>query len=557
MESGRLKVRSEGSPEQMVAVRQPKSAPGNYECYICRMPVRRSTSPIALGDGHTLPASAAGAVVAIVGRGGSGRTETATTLGRQLLRRGVQILVLDPAGAWAPALGRRLLPLPVAGGRHGDGPFDPRQAADAIAALGDLPGAIIDLSLLSREQRGAAASAVVSALLGRGDGATAAHLVIEEAGLLPRSLGELAQAGAQRGVGVTMIAQRLQSLDTGALNQASYLLAHRLTGPHDRRALAAWLDNAGVAARRRLASLSTLRRGEVLLWRASAPDDLQQLRVRRNSAAWSGAPTPEPAAVRRWLAACAAAAGASAASPAPPNARAEDPERGAPCPGDVLPGATLAELDELIARARALRPALHGAGMLTTHAELLAHAEALRTMFRDTVRAPSGSPAGASPTDRYQRELLRALVQDPGCERARAALLAGKNWRSRAFRTALDGLLATGYVSEGPDGALRAERTPDEGGEPLPDGDALVARWIAILRHSNDGGVRRELLHALHEAHPQPLGPGTRGWDALAAATGRRELEQAIAGLRALGLASGDETTGLRLGAACGLGVPS
>ena len=195
--------------------------------------------------------------------------------------------------------------------------------------------------------------------------------------------------------------------------------------------------------------------------------------------------------------------------------------------------------------------------MLATHAELLAQAEALRALLRDTARPPNGSSAAAWPSDSYQRELLRALIQDPGCGRERAALLAGKNWRSRAFRSALDGLLATGYVSEGPAGAVRAVRIPEEAGEPLPDGDALVARWIAILRRSNDGGVRRELLHALREAHPQPLGPGVPDWDALAAAAGGRELEQAIAGLRALGLASGDETTGLRLGAACGLEVRS
>ncbi|MYI81925.1 MAG: hypothetical protein F4056_00900, partial [Chloroflexi bacterium] len=425
------------------------------------MPVRRSTSPIALGNGHALPASAAGAVIAIVGRGGSGRTETATTLGRQLLQRGVQVLVLDPAGAWAPAWSRRLLPLPVAGGRHGDGPFDPRHTADAIVALEDLPGAIIDLSLLPREQRGAVAAAAVSALLTRGAGATAAHLIIEEAGLLPRSLGELAQVGAQRGVGVTMIAQRLQALDTGALNQASYLLAHRLTGPHDRRALAAWLDNAGVAARRRLASLSTLQHGEVLLWRASVPGELLQFRISRSSAAGSAGPTPVPAAVERWLAACAAGAGAPAASPAPPAAPARDREPAAPCPGDVLPKETLAELDELIARARALRRVLRGAGMLATHAELLARAEALRAMLLDTARSPDGSAAAAWPDDLYQRELLRALIQDPGCGRERAALLAGKNWRSRAFRSALDGLLATGYVSEEPGGALQPERVPD------------------------------------------------------------------------------------------------
>ena len=69
--------------------------------------------------------------------------------------------------------------------------------------------------------------------------------------------------------------------------------------------------------------------------------------------------------------------------------------------------------------------------------------------------------------------------------------------------------------------------------------------------------MRRELLHALHEAHPRPLAPGMQDWDALAGAAGERELEQAIAALRALGLASGDERTGLRLGAACGLEVPS
>ena len=507
--------------------------------------------------GQQLDASAATALLAVVGRAASGKTTTAMSIARQLLQGGVQVLVLDAVGAWAPAPDRRRLHLPVAGGPHGDGPFDPAGAAAAVAALPELPGAIIDLSLLSRSDRGRAVAALLAALFATHDPARPLHLVIEEVGLLPRSLGELGQLGGPRGIGATLIAQRLQAIATDALSQVSCLLAHRLVAPQDRRALGEWVPDGGGQQRPTLdalAALPLLEPGEALLWRAATPAVLQRLQIRAGTAPQHGAVSGDEA-VARWLAACAPAREGSpvrAAAPRRPRPRVTKPAAGGRGhgTGSAAPRNTPHE------------DALHALDELER--EFRDRAGALRRLLSAPDAAPAAQPERAAadaaqpswPEQPYARDLLRAVVQAPGGSRARIALLAGKNCRSRAFRESVDALRSSGHLRIGRDGGmLRGARAPAANDSPSPDGAALVARWATILGRSKDGGMRRGLLEALHAAHPAALRSDADVLEGLRARDAE-EFAQATAALRSLGLAEEDETSGLRLGAACGLEEP-
>ena len=473
---------------------------------------RTERSAIDLVLDLQLPGSAAGELLAIVGRAQSGKTELAARLARKLLDRGVQIVVFDSAGAWAPADGRRLVSIPVAGGRHGDGPFEPTNAAAAVTALGDLPGVIIDLSLHPRAVRGKVVASAVGALLTREDDSTPLHIVIDEAGLLPRSLAELGPLGTHRRIGATLIAQRLQALDTAALNQASYLIAHCMTGPHDRRAFGDWLRDNNPRALADAGGLANLAVGEALAWRADDPYRLRRIRAPGRPRGPDAAPPQQGTEVRRWLDVCAG---------------------GATAPGPR------AEVETILAAAERLQAAL-ATGAITD-------AAAGGTTRPDGLDHPV---AAAWPVHEYERDVLRAVVQAPGCNRRRAALLAGRNWRSQALGNALLALRTAGLVSEDAYGALQPGPVPDGPIEPLPDGRDLVGRWGEILDRRRTDEAHRITLQALMKAHPQPL--DARNISGLA---GIEEAEShgIVGTLVALGLTTNEKGL-LRLSDECGMG---
>ena len=460
-----------------------------------------------MAPGLRLPAGAAMELMAIVGRAQSGKTAFAARFAGRLLERGIQVVVFDNAGAWAPENGRRLLALPVAGGRHGDGPFVPATGPAAIAALRDLPGAIIDLSLQPRTVRGKVVSSALEALLTREDDEKPLHIVIDEAGLLPRSLAELGPLGAHRRIGATLIAQRLQALDTAALNQSSYLIAHCMTGPHDRRAFGDWLRGHNPQALADSASLAGLAVGEALAWRADEPYEIRRIRVPGGPREPIAMPVGQSGAVRRWLDICAG-------------------EGGIPDP--------LSDVETIVAAAERLRTSL--AVEATDGDPRAAEAEVLTTR-------PEW------PSNEYERDVLRAVVQDPGCSRNRAAVLAGRSWRSQTFANAVLALRTAGLVELTEDDTLRPGVVPDGPVDALPDGRELLDRWGGILDHRREDDAHRETLQALLSAHPDAVNvtevPGL-------GEIGDEDLGRVIVTLRALGLATG-EARAFRLAAACGL----
>ncbi len=156
-----------------------------------------------------LPSELITETVAIVGRRGSGKTNTATVMVEELLEAGGQVVVLDPVGVWwgpkSSADGKKKgYPVVVLGGAHGDLPIsegDGKAIADWLVESG--ASAVIGLDGLdSRSAERRFITAFASQLYHRkrqSDRRTPLHVVLEEASLVaPQRVtaGDAAMLGA-------------------------------------------------------------------------------------------------------------------------------------------------------------------------------------------------------------------------------------------------------------------------------------------------------------------------------------------------------------------------
>ena len=463
-----------------------------------------SPPALRLDPQTSLSAEAALAVVAVIGLHGSGRFTSAVTLAAQLLEGGTRVVVFDSTGRWSPdSGGRRPLPLLALGGAHGDAPLDLARGEALGAALGSCQGVILTLADAAPEPRARFAAALTDALLARTADAPVAHLVFHEAQQFRRAAGLVAAHGAQRRVGATLVASRLQGLHPDATGEARYVLAHRLTGPRDRQAFAAYVPTPhGPDLRAQLAQLASLDSGCALLWSAAAPGRLREVAVVARTE------LHERPSGRAGAELLAAAAGDGATAAPAPSRRA----------------------DRLSA--------------------LTARVETLEQRVAQLEDVPHSAPAGPATADHdldgYRLGVLCAIAQAGACARPRAALLAGRAWRSRAFKAALHTLVAHGLVLESAGdepGLLSVSEAgralaAQQGRGPFADGPDLVRRWCQIL-----AGGRRRLLQDLLEAHPAAVAAPDVG---------------AAGALRSLGLARNADAPGaLALSLHCGLeGAP-
>src|SRR5690606_32319041 len=62
---------------------------------------------------------------------------------------------------------------------------------------------------------------------------------------LQGAMEDLVRRGRVRGIGCCLITQRPASLHKDALSQCSVLVAHRLVGAHDRKAVDQWIEAQG------------------------------------------------------------------------------------------------------------------------------------------------------------------------------------------------------------------------------------------------------------------------------------------------------------------------
>jgi hypothetical protein len=275
---------------------------------------------LSLGPGLRLPDDFATRRAAVIAMSGGGKTYTASVLAEEFVDAGHPFYALDPTGAWwglrSSATGKQKgLPVVVIGGEHGDVPLDERSgAAIADLVVGEPSFYVIDMDgIESRAGEIRFATAFLERLYrAKSKQRAALHGFWDEADLFApqakgpeetRMLGAaeaIIRRGRIRGLGTTMITQRPAVLNKNVLTQIDVLIALKVIGPQDRKAIRDYLDGVADPELRDevLGSLASLGLGEAWVYGPGLQPALYRrvkVRERRtfNSSATGGGAQPE------------------------------------------------------------------------------------------------------------------------------------------------------------------------------------------------------------------------------------------------------------------------
>lgn len=232
---------------------------------------------------------------AIVGLRGSGKTNDGVVIVEEAVRCHVPCCVVDPTGVWwglksSPDGKSPGLPVYVFGGVHGDVPLEPTAGALLARFIVEKPvPMVLDLSDFSKgQQRRFVTDFMVTLYDLKNRQRDPLLVVLDEAGrFVPQTMmrGDLELAkcigavedtvtlGRSRGLGSLLIGQRSATINKNVLTQVDNLIAMRLTGPHDRKALDEWISEKaeGQQAERNelVQNLPSLKTGEGFFWSPS------------------------------------------------------------------------------------------------------------------------------------------------------------------------------------------------------------------------------------------------------------------------------------------------
>lgn len=271
---------------------------------------------LRLANGLALPLEAATQTLLIVGKRGSGKSTTGTRFVEQLIDARVPVAILDPVDVWwglkAGADGKREggKEVYVFGGRHADLPLEPT-AGELMADLlvDHRVNAVMVLREFSNREKAQFGAAFADRLYRRNT--EVLQLIVEEAHeLMPQQpyhgeeemLGRmlrLQKLGRTSGIGMTSVTQRPASLNKNATTQAEILIAHRLIGPQDVRAVEEWIKHHRVETQKQavLSTLHELKTGEAWVWAPDFPEDtpigLRRIHV-LNAETFDSRRTPKP-----------------------------------------------------------------------------------------------------------------------------------------------------------------------------------------------------------------------------------------------------------------------
>jgi hypothetical protein len=523
-----------------------------------------STTPFRLSPSLSLPLAAATETFAILGRRGSGKTHTAVVLAEELLKQGLQVVVIDPLDVWWGLRAGKTaktsgLPIYVVGGERGDLPLHASQGAvlaDAVVAHG--MSVVLSLRHLSKTDQRRFVGDFCERLYdlkGKHGARTSLHVFIDEADafvpqrLVPGSerafgaVDTMVRRGRSSGLATTLISQRPQVINKDVLSQTEVLVSHQLTSPQDRKALLAWIEanDSEDRASAFMASLASLPRGTAWFWSPGLLDIFTRVAVRDRDT-FDSSSTPKPGV---------AAAQASALRPVDLNAlqhslaeslekaAANDPatlkkrirdleqeiaKRSPTAPVQVervdvpaVSAQTMADLRDWALDLRSMVTSLTGEVDKVLQAlDLVARASATRpapTRQATTtvqaqprvVPAPRSTAIVAGTLPSGHRKILAVLAQFPaGRTKVQVALLTGYAHNGGGFNNYLSALRKAGHLT----GAGDALQITSEGraalGDdwtPLPtDPLALLAHWSEELSKAE-----RLVLQALVTMAPRGM----------------------------------------------------
>ncbi len=232
-----------------------------------------------------IPETALSQHIAVLGKTGSGKTNTAKWLVEQHVAAGARVCVLDPIksdwwGLTSSATGKSAgLPFSILGGPKQHAPLPARSGTiiGTLVASGELPLSIIDMADFTPREMSAWYLEFAETLFRKMAGVLI--LVMEEADIFaPKEMlgnkgGEnmrlhwssrLGRAGRSKGIRLVMNCTRVQKIHNDMLGSCETLVAHRFTTPADRKPIIEWLSvNAEKSIVKEIeCSLSSLKNGE-------------------------------------------------------------------------------------------------------------------------------------------------------------------------------------------------------------------------------------------------------------------------------------------------------
>lgn len=245
---------------------------------------------LKLAEDISLPLDAVTQTFLVVGKRGSGKSNTAARFVEQLHHARLPFVVLDPVDTWwglkASRDGSKGLDVYVFGGRKADLPLE----AGAGALIADVLcehrlSMVLSVKHLSGLERSKFMVAFAQTLFQKWGGGPL-HVVLEEAHELAPQNTQNAKEGEQQmlgafkrlwklgrssGIGGTAVTQRPASLSKDITTQSEILIAHRTIGPQDVKAVGEWVKYHGEHLDI-LADLPALPTGEAFVWAPEFPE---------------------------------------------------------------------------------------------------------------------------------------------------------------------------------------------------------------------------------------------------------------------------------------------
>lgn len=528
-----------------------------------------ASESLTLAKDLSVPRGIASRTVFVAGTKGSGKTYSGGVLAEELLGAGVHLAILDPLGVWwglrhDESGGPGGYPIVILGGEHADVPLLPtggEAVADFIVKSGQ--SCILDMSGFDSD---AEQDRFVTAMLKRlfrlkaSDKANL-HLIMDEADMFaPQSpmpgqqvmLGAtktIVTKGRSRGLSMTMITQRPQSIATALRDEADIFLCHRIQGPRAADAVETWVEQHATPGESKafMASLPTLKDGECWVWSPSFLKTFQRVQFRRKST-FDSSRTPDPGETVRKPKAAAKVdlekltaeirATAEAAKANDPTAlkrqvaelrKQLDSQPATKTVEKVKEVPILGEQHVKRLEGIAVKLQAEGTRMVETGEKMLAEAAAVRQTItsatarlagavaparaampvRQTLTRPPVVQRVARPADssgglgKAERRILTALAQSGPSTKNKVAVIAAYAVNGGGFNNALSRCRSQGWL-EGSDRLQITEAGAQALGEwePLPSGAELIEHWKRQLGKAegmvlqtlvaNPGGLTKE-----------------------------------------------------------------